>query len=635
MKKTRLLEILNKFNNAAIGVIGDFSLDAYWLLDTGQPELSLETGKPTQAVIQQRYSLGAAGNVVNNLVGLGVGKISVFGIISDDLFGRELLLQLQKQKVNTNGMILQNDGWDTPVYAKPYLGMEEQNRTDFGRFNSMSKNIENNLVDVLTNSLETLDALIINQQLHQGIYSQRVVDVLNSLANKNPEKIFILDSRNRNEEFSNMICKLNAAEASRVCGEAKETNDVIAVNDLKRYIKQINGQTKKPVYTTRGRRGIILYDGENIFEIPGIQILKKIDSVGAGDTTVATIATVLASGGTYYEAGLISNLASAVTVQKLQQTGIATQAEILDIWENADYVYRPELADDSRHAKYKENTEIEIVDGFVDMSKIEHAIFDHDGTISSLRQGWESIMEPLMIRSILGKSYDIVSEEEYHRVLKRVRDYIDQSTGIETIHQMQALSEMVAEFGFVPKDEILSAAGYKKNYNDALMQMVNLRLERLKSGELDISDFTIKGSVEFLHFLFKRGVKLYLASGTDHNDVVHEAESLGYANLFEGRIYGYSGDASKNTKRFVVQSIIKENNLSGSQVAAFGDGPVELRETKKQGGIAVGIASNEIRRYGLNLTKRVRVIKAGADLVIPDFSQNKKIIELFFGKNKS
>ena len=633
MNKARLLEILENFNKVVVGVIGDFSLDAYWLLDTGQPELSLETSKPTEAVIQQRYSLGAAGNVVNNLVGLGIGKISVFGVVSDDLFGREMLLQLKKQEVNIDGMMLQNEGWDTAVYAKPYLGMDEQNRVDFGRFNSISQDIEQKLIDSLKKEIKNLDALIINQQLHKGIYSKKIVDVLNNLAADNPDKIILLDSRNRNEEFSNMIFKLNASEAARVCGDEKDMNEVIAIPDLKKYLSQIYNQSKKAVFVTRGRRGIILNDGTNINEIPGIQLLKKIDSVGAGDTTVATIASVLASGGTYYEAGLISNLASAITVQKLQQTGIATPEEILNMWEDADYIYRPELADDSRHAKYSDHTEIEIVDGAINMEKVEHAIFDHDGTISSLRQGWENIMEPLMIRSILGDAYETVSEEEYHRVLKRVRDYIDQSTGIETIHQMQALSEMVAEFGFVPKDKILSAKGYKQNYNNALMEMVNQRLERLRNGELDVSDFTIKGAVKFLHYLYDRGVKLYLASGTDHDDVVHEAENLGYANLFEGRIYGYSGDASKNTKRFVVQSIIRDNNLSGSQLVAFGDGPVELRETKKQGGIAVGIASNEIRRYGLNLTKRARVIKAGADIVIPDFSQNDKIKNIFFGKN--
>jgi hypothetical protein len=56
-------------------------------------------------------------------------------------------------------------------------------------------------------------------------------------------------------------------------------------------------------------------------------------------------------------------------------------------------------------------------------------------------------------------------------------------------------------------------------------------------------------------------------------------------------------------------------------MVAFGDGPVEIRESRKRGGLAVGIASDEVRRFGLNLSKRRRLIRAGADLVVPDFSQ--------------
>jgi len=55
---------------------------------------------------------------------------------------------------------------------------------------------------------------------------------------------------------------------------------------------------------------------------------------------------------------------------------------------------------------------------------------------------------------------------------------------------------------------------------------------------------------------------------------------------------------------------------------------VEIRETHKRGGITIGVASNEIKRYGLNLTKRTRLIKAGADIVVPDFSRLDDLLAL-------
>jgi len=644
MERTRLREILERIKRTSIGVIGDFCLDAYWLLDTSPPEKSLETGKPTRAVIKQRYSLGGAGNVVNNLVDLGVGRIYAFGVISDDMFGREMLKQLQQRcvergeilqnGVDISGMIIQPVGWDTPVYAKPYIGMEEQNRIDFGRFNAITEKTEERLIAALVGALPELDVLIINQQLSRGIYSKNVVRALNRLAEEHAEKIFLLDSRNRSDEFRNMICKMNACEAARVCGEVKEFNEFIPIDDLKRYAQEILRQGQKAVFITRSGRGILLYDGQIFYEIPGIQILKKIDPVGAGDTTVSAIASALASGATFEEAGILGNLASAVTVQKLQQTGTASPQEILDMAATADYIFRPELADDIRRSRFFRGTEIEIVNSDVTLGQIEHAIFDHDGTISSLRQGWESIMEPVMVQSILGDKYHSVGEEVYHRVLKRVKEYIDQSTGIETIQQMHALVEMVREFGFISEEKILDARGYKRIYNDALMQQVNYRLEKLKRGELDVFDYTIKGALKFLKALYERGVKLYLASGTDREDVALEAESLGYARFFEGRIYGSIGEVTKNTKRIVLETIIGENRLHGSELVCFGDGPVELRETKRVGGIAVGVASDEVRRYGLNRAKRSRLIKAGADLLIPDFSQGNILLKILFGEER-
>ena len=67
-------------------------------------------------------------------------------------------------------------------------------------------------------------------------------------------------------------------------------------------------------------------------------------------------------------------------------------------------------------------------------------------------------------------------------------------------------------------------------------------------------------------------------------------------------------------------------------MATFGDGPVEIRETRKRGGTAVGVASDEVRRYGLNLAKRTRLVLAGADIIIPDFSQEDLLMKILFGE---
>jgi phosphoglycolate phosphatase-like HAD superfamily hydrolase len=256
---------------------------------------------------------------------------------------------------------------------------------------------------------------------------------------------------------------------------------------------------------------------------------------------------------------------------------------------------------------------------------VRHAIFDHDGTISTLREGWEGIMEPMMMRSIMGARLDTADEALYKRVKNRVAFFIDRTTGIQTITQMHGLVDLVKEFGLVPAGEILTPEGYKKVYNKELIALVNRRIGKLDRGELELADFTVKGAVPFLHALRAAGVRLYLASGTDDEDAKREAAHLGYADLFDGGIYGSLGQVASDAKKVVLERILREIGGAFEQVIAFGDGPVEIRETTRRGGYSVGVASDEVRRFGLNPEKRARLIRAGAHAIIPDFSQSDRL----------
>jgi phosphoglycolate phosphatase-like HAD superfamily hydrolase len=260
--------------------------------------------------------------------------------------------------------------------------------------------------------------------------------------------------------------------------------------------------------------------------------------------------------------------------------------------------------------------------------RIQHAIFDQDGTISTLREGWERIMEPMMIRAILGPRYDDADETLYHKVVDRVGTFIDRTTGTQTLKQMEGLVALVEEFGCVPTGQILDMHGYKAVYNKALLEMVRQRITKLERGELSRDDFQMKNAWLLLEQLHGQGVTLYLASGTDVEDVRAEVEALGYAHLFEDRFFGAVGDVKVEAKRMVLDRIIRKHDLSGPAFVTFGDGPVEMRETHKRGGIAVGVASDEPRRFGLNAAKRSRLIRAGADIIVPDFSQIEPLLKL-------
>lgn len=635
MDQNRIESILNKISAVKIAVYGDFCLDSYWIMDKRGSEISIETGLQAEAVSDHYYTPGGAGNVVANLAALNPAKIKVIGVRGNDIHGRELTRQLQTLGADTTSLYIQQDNFNTYSYLKRHIDGTEEPRIDFGLFNERTTETDRKILDAIEATLQEYDALIFNQQVLGSINNESFIREANLLFKKYSNKIVMLDSRHYNHRFENTYRKANDKETASLLGISTSPDETITTNDVKKYGAEVFKKTQKPVFVTCGERGILAFDAHGYHEVPGLQLKGKLDTVGAGDTTISAITLCLAAGISAGDAARFANFAAAVTVQKLYTTGTATGEEILNISHEPDFVYNADLAENERLALYVPETEFELCSPEIldRLGHIRYAVFDHDGTISSLRQGWEEIMEPVMMKSILGNHYDTVDSGTYHKVQERVKDFIHKTTGIQTIFQMEGLVALVKEFGFVPENEILDKFQYKELYNDGLMEMVNKRMQKLEAGELGQADYTMKGSVAFLYQLKERGVTMYLASGTDVDDVVNEAKLLGYADLFDGGIYGALKDYTKFSKKMIIEKIIRENNLNGNELAVFGDGPDEIREGRRAGGVSVGITSNELQRFGHNPAKRPRLVRAGAQLLIPDFSQHKKLISLLFQEN--
>lgn len=268
------------------------------------------------------------------------------------------------------------------------------------------------------------------------------------------------------------------------------------------------------------------------------------------------------------------------------------------------------------------NTEIEIINA-IDRGKIKHALFDFDGTISTLREGWQDIMAPVCEEMICGDSP--ITDE----VRKAVEVMIDETTGIQTIFQMERLTEMVRDYGHVPEDQVCTPEAYKDIYIDRLMVPVRERIAQLQSGERSIEQATVKGVHHFLELFKNRGTTMYVFSGTDQPDVRNEAEILKAAPYFT-EIWGAIPDVEAYSKEKVIRDIIAQHQLHGPEVVAIGDGPVELMNVKEQGCIAIGVASDEKQGYGWDMEKRDRLIKAGADIMIADYTDADALIDYLF-----
>jgi hypothetical protein len=110
--------VLERMRKCTVTVFGDFCIDAYWALDQGEAEVSIETGPPVKRVRAQRYSLGGAGSVLANLAALEVSTIHAVGVVGNDLFGSKLHEMIEKCGAKADGLLC-IPAWQTKaVFAR-------------------------------------------------------------------------------------------------------------------------------------------------------------------------------------------------------------------------------------------------------------------------------------------------------------------------------------------------------------------------------------------------------------------------------------------------------------------------------------------------------------------------------------
>ncbi len=271
------------------------------------------------------------------------------------------------------------------------------------------------------------------------------------------------------------------------------------------------------------------------------------------------------------------------------------------------------------------HADIELIHPDLQVGEIKHALFDFDGTLSLIREGWQQVMIPMMV-DILLETPRHESKEELTAI---VREFVDRLTGKQTIYQMLQLRDEVLARGGEPLD----ALAYKHRYLDLLWKRIAHRVAGLRNGSIAREQMLVPGAIEMLEGLRARGVTCYLASGTDVVYVRDEAEALGLTQYFGERIYGALDDWEKFSKAMLIQQILAQHHLQGHELVTFGDGFVEIENTVAVGGIAVGVASDEVRRMGINAWKRERLVKAGAHIIIPDFRCARALLGYLFAED--
>jgi len=263
---------------------------------------------------------------------------------------------------------------------------------------------------------------------------------------------------------------------------------------------------------------------------------------------------------------------------------------------------------------------IEIVNPDFPRGPFRAAVFDFDGTLSLLRRNWQDVMIPMMVE-ILAATGTSETQEQLREVIE---DFVVRLTGKQTIYQMMRLAEEIKARGGEP----LEPLAYKHQYHDLLWAQVEGRVNAVREGRVAPDEMMVPGSRELLDSLRARSLPIYLASGTDLKYVQDEAALLELDSYFGPHIYAALDDYRKFSKAMIVAKLLQDTGVSGAEIIGIGDGYVEIEEVKRVGGFALGVASNEDTREGINDWKRRRLIEAGADVIVGDYRELPAILKL-------
>jgi len=317
-------EILNRFPQLSALVIGDVCLDRWCTYDPAAAQPSLETGIPRVGVIRSETSPGAGGTVANNLSALGVGRVSVLGVVGQDGFGLELKNALRVRRIESNLMVEAGD-LQTFAYTKLINRntlQEDLPRVDYITTRPLPPEIEQQILSRLQAHVAAFDVVLISDQAetaHGGVITDRVRDTLGELARRFPRKLFWADSRLRIEKFRHMIVKPNQREGAEAC---QRLFDRIDYPGLRRVINT------RALIVTHGGEGAEVWDEHGSTWVPTEKVENPADICGAGDSFSAGAAMAMAVTGAAVDSARIGNLVASVTIRK-RGTGTASPEEVL------------------------------------------------------------------------------------------------------------------------------------------------------------------------------------------------------------------------------------------------------------------------------------------------------------------
>ena len=311
-------KLIENFKNIKIAVIGDLMLDEYIMGKVDR--ISPEAPVPVVKVTEEKFVLGGAANVINNLAALGA-NVYCGGLVGKDKNAEKLINSFPKN-VDCN-LILKVENRPTIVKKRVIAGHQQLLRLDWEEEFYINEDEENIIIKNLKNHIKELNAVILSDY-NKGLLTKSLSQKIINLCREN-NVIVTVDPKPKN--ISNFV------GASSITPNKKEAYAAVEAN-LSENIDIVGEKLKEKynldtVLVTRSEEGMSLYDKE-IYNIP--TYAKEVyDVTGAGDTVISVFTLAKAAGATWKEAAKIANAAGGIVVGKIG-TSTVSEKELISTY---------------------------------------------------------------------------------------------------------------------------------------------------------------------------------------------------------------------------------------------------------------------------------------------------------------
>ncbi len=331
MKTNSLKEIIASFKGRRIAVVGDLMLDTYVWGDVTR--ISQEAPVPVVHAKKKTYTLGAAANVMRNIVSLG-GEPIAFGMIGDDPNGKILLGLLEEWRIDSSNVIVEKEHL-TIEKQRVIAGTQQIARVDYENLKPAPERVRNSIIKSLIALIEDdgIDAIIF-EDYAKGLLEEEMLDEIINCAKRKSIMVALDPHPKHNMKVKNLnLITPNHSEAFALAGVYYSKKNVPVLQDLeleevaRRLYDDWNAEN---LLITLGPDGMALFTGKNTLVHIPTRAKEVFDVSGAGDTVIAVYVLACLGGGNGEQAAQIANHAAGIVVGKVG-TAAVTVDEIVDV----------------------------------------------------------------------------------------------------------------------------------------------------------------------------------------------------------------------------------------------------------------------------------------------------------------